>query len=42
MAVAKADVMLGQNTSASIQVACRTGGFGDPKLEVALGGRVRW
>jgi len=42
MTVAKADVMLGQNVSASLQMACRTGGFGDPKLEVTLGGRVRW
>jgi hypothetical protein len=42
MTVAKADVMLGQNTSVSLQVACRTGGFGDPKLELTVGGRVRW
>ena len=42
MTVAKADVMLGQNVSASLQIACRTGGFGDPKLELTFGGRVRW
>jgi hypothetical protein len=42
MMVTKADVMLGQNVSASLQMACRTGGFGDPKLEVTLGGRLRW
>ena len=42
MTVAKADVMLGQNVSASLQMTCRTGGFGDPKLELTFGGRVRW
>jgi hypothetical protein len=42
MTVAKADVMLGQNMSASLQMTCRTGGFGDPKLELTFGGRVRW
>jgi hypothetical protein len=42
MTVAKADVMFGQNMSASLQLACRTGGFGDPKLELTFGGRVRW
>jgi hypothetical protein len=42
MTVAKADVMLGQNVSASLQIVCRAGGFADPKLEVTLSGRVRW
>jgi hypothetical protein len=42
MTVAKADVMLGQNVSASLQMTCRTGGFGDPKLELTFGGRLRW
>lgn len=42
MTVARADVMLGQNVSASLQMTCRTGGFGDPKLELTFGGRLRW
>jgi hypothetical protein len=42
MTVAKADVMLGQNVSASLQMTCRTGGFADPMLELTFGGRLRW